>query len=441
MTHYFSKENQSLRESTFRFSGYELDPEDRTLRKAGVLVPLPPKTFDALLFLVKRAGRLVTKQELMDALWPSLSVGEANLTNTIVSVRKALGRDAIRTVSKYGYRFELALTGEPNVARFTYERFARARELTAVRSLDSMRQARELLWICLAEDPSFAPAWTWLGRCSSFLGKFGSEPVSSIELAEAAMRRAFALDPDLSFAHQFYTYIQVDTGHASDAMIRLLNRLRIHPSEPESLGSLVQVFRFLGMLNESVAAHRTARELDPAAVTSIAHSLFLAGDYAETIETYSGRGAFYLDAAAWAGLGEYQRAAALLQERLNTLSLSPLIGALIKSLRATLEGDAVAAVRIMQAADASLQPEVLVYFARHYSHLGEPALAISAIKQAMEAGFVCPPETLRNDKWFHALRTHPEAAGLLSQVEQAVGQARCLHRTHAAAIRASQILA
>ena len=77
-------------------------PAERTLRKAGNLIPLSPKAFDALLIFLKNAGRLVTKHKLMNELWPSLSVSEANLTNTIVSLRKILGRDAIRTVSKMG---------------------------------------------------------------------------------------------------------------------------------------------------------------------------------------------------------------------------------------------------------------------------------------------------------------------------------------------------
>jgi len=59
--------------------------------------------------------------------------------------------EAIRTVSKHGYRFEPVVWGEPGLPRATYERFARARELTAQRSLAAMAQARELLWITLAE--------------------------------------------------------------------------------------------------------------------------------------------------------------------------------------------------------------------------------------------------------------------------------------------------
>ena len=81
---------------------------------------------------------MISKQELSEALWPDVHVSERNLTNLIVSLRKILGRNAIRTVSKHGYRFELAVSGEPGVRRQTYEKFMRARELTTQRSLESM---------------------------------------------------------------------------------------------------------------------------------------------------------------------------------------------------------------------------------------------------------------------------------------------------------------
>src|SRR5882757_11042790 len=137
MTQGFSKKNQSSVESAYRFGGFELHPRERKLTSAGASVPLQPKAFDALLCLVRKAEHLVSKQELINTLWPSVHVSETNLTNTIVSLRKIVGRDTIRTVSKHGYRFELPVEGEPGVARSTFEKFARAKELTTQRSLAS----------------------------------------------------------------------------------------------------------------------------------------------------------------------------------------------------------------------------------------------------------------------------------------------------------------
>ena len=424
MTHGFSKKNQSLPNSAYRFGDFELHPGERLLKKSGLPVPLQPKAFDALLCLVRKAEHLVTKQELIQTLWPSVHVSEANLTNTIVSLRKIVGRDAIRTVSKHGYRFELPVTGEPGIAPAAYEKFARAKELTAQRSLDSMTLARHLYWICLAEDPTFAPAWAWLGRCCWFLDKFSDSSSTNLELAQAAFQRAFTLDPDLASAHQFYTFVQVDTGHAAQAMTRLLERLQQNPTEPESFASLVQVLRFRGMLSQSIDAHRRAVRLDPAVITSVAHTLFLSGDYASAIETYSGRAAYYLDAAAWAALGNRKRAVSLLRERLEKMPLSPLMIALMSSLLALLENKTEEAINLMRAANTNREPEILLYFARHYSRIKKPELAITALKQAAHSGFVCAPQTLTSDPWFSPLRKHPDFKALRDSMQALVNEAQ-----------------
>ena len=409
-----SKENQSSVATAYQFGDFELFPAERTLKRASEPIPLQPKAFDALLCLVRQAQHLVSKQELTQTLWPQVHVSEANLTNIIVSLRKLIGRDAIQTVSKYGYRLELPVLGEPGVPRAAYERYARARELSAQRSMESMQLARDLFMTCLAEDPEFAPAWAGLGRCCWFLDKFGGSSAANADLAQAAFMRAFAIDPDLASAHQFYTLVQVDTGHADEAMERLLARLKKHPDEPESYTGLVQVYRFRGLLNKSIDAHNRAVELDPAVVTSVPHTFFLAGDYARAIETYGGRAGYYLDAAAWAALGETERACVLLRERLGRMSLSKLMTALMKSLLAVLEERNVEAVMLMAGADTVREPEILIYFARHFAYMGLADGAMEAVKQARDAGFVCAAQTLRIDPWFGALREHLEFEALLS---------------------------
>jgi DNA-binding winged helix-turn-helix (wHTH) protein/tetratricopeptide (TPR) repeat protein len=432
MSHDFSNENQSPIESAYRFGAFELSPRDRLFKCEGVAIPLQPKAFDALLCLVRRVHHLVSKQELTSTLWPQVHVSEANLTNIIVSLRKIVGRDAIRTVSKYGYSFEMPVTGEPGIARPTYERFVRARELAAQRSLESMQLARDLYWTCIAEDPGFAPAWAWLGRCCWFLGKFSTASLGNVELARTALQRAFAIDQDLASAHHFYTFVQVDTGHAGEALQRLFARLARHPGEPESLTGLVQVLRFCGLLPESIEAHKQAAKMDPAVVTSVAHSLFLAGDYAGAIESYGGRAAYYLDAAAWAALGDHKRAKTLLRDRLNAAPLSRLMTALLSSLLAVLEDRNEDAVRLMESSDTTCDPEIQLYFARHYAKMGCVDAAVNAVKAAAQSGFTCAPETLQLDVWLVALRDHPEFGALLHDAEARVQQARTHFESHAA---------
>ena len=421
-----SKENPSGAGPSYRFGDFALCPRDRLLTRTGERMPMPPKAFDALLCLVRNAEHLVSKKELMDTLWPATHVCEANLTNTIASLRKILGPEAIRTVSKHGYRFALPVQGVPGIAPDVYERFVRAKELTVQRSLDSMARARELYWFCLAEDPTFAPAWAWLGRCSWFLAKFSGNAPADLPLADAAFRRAFLIDPDLACAHQFYTHMEADTGQARRALTRLRQRIDTHPSEPESYAGLVQVLRFCGLLEESMEAHRRATSLDPTAVTSVAHTLFLSGDYAATIETYSGRTGYYLDAAAWAGLGEKSRAIELLRERLARTPLSEPIGGLMGSLLAVLEQRINDAVALMDKERDADDPEVQVYLARHCSFIGASDAAIRMLRRAAKSGFVCAPRTLQSDPWLAAVRGHPDFHSLLGEADRLVTEARAL---------------
>lgn len=424
MTQGFSKKNQSASETAYRFSHFALYPRDRFLKRGSDSILLQPKAFDALLCLVRSAGHLVSKQELRQILWPDVHVSERNLTNLMVSLRKVLGRDAIRTVSKHGYRFELPVSGEPGIKEETYEKFVRARELTVQRSLESMLLARDLYWICVAENPGFAPAWAWLGRCCWFLDKFTGGTSAGQELAETAFQRAFALDPDLASAHQFYTLLQVDIGRADEAMARLFRRLQQHPMEPETFSSLVHVLRFRGLLAESVSAHKRVVELDPGMTTSVAHTYFLAGKYETAIEAYRGQAGYYLDAAAWTALGDRKQATSLVRERLRKAKLSKLIGALMTSLLSVLEGKKKEAVRIMQETDTSREPEILVYLARHYCHLGLLEPTIESLEVAARSGFVCAPETLEHDPWFGALRKHTHFASLLNTTQALVEEAK-----------------
>ena len=170
---------------------------------------------DDTYLLVRSHGNLISRAEMFSTLWPRVHVEEANLTNIIVQLRKVLGHDAIQTVSKFGYRFTLPVTGEPGVKQAAYASFVRGKELLTERSLDSIRAARDLFWFCIANDPQFAPAWAWLGRTFRLLDKFNGEP-SIPDIAEAAFQRAFVIDPDLACAHHFYTHLQVDLGRASE---------------------------------------------------------------------------------------------------------------------------------------------------------------------------------------------------------------------------------
>jgi hypothetical protein len=185
------------------------------------------------------------------------------------------GHEAIQTVSKFGYRFTIPVVGEPGIHHTTYATSLRARELAELKSIDSMKQARDLFPVCVAADPTFATGWAWLGRSARFLDKFKADTPTNLDLAHAAFQRALAIDPDLACAHHFYTQLQVDLGQSRDAVVRLGERIVERGEEPESYAGLVHAMRYCGLLEESVAAHTRATALDPTMLTSVAHTHFL----------------------------------------------------------------------------------------------------------------------------------------------------------------------
>src|SRR5271155_3743185 len=94
----------------YRFGQFVLDPSRRTLSRADSPISLTPRAFDVLLFLVQNPHRLVTKEELLQAVWGDTFVEEGNLTQYISHLRKALGDNSedtrlIVTIARKGYQF------------------------------------------------------------------------------------------------------------------------------------------------------------------------------------------------------------------------------------------------------------------------------------------------------------------------------------------------
>src|SRR6266481_2868547 len=99
---------QAANEDIFRFEGFTLDLRRGCLRAGDREIELRPKSFAMLRYLVENAGRLVSKDELMKAVWPDVTVADDSLTRCMSDVRQALGDDdqrVIKTVLRRGYLF------------------------------------------------------------------------------------------------------------------------------------------------------------------------------------------------------------------------------------------------------------------------------------------------------------------------------------------------
>lgn len=123
-----SSSSSRRRRRLWKFSGAEFDEASWSLRVKGQVVTLESKPLEVLHELLLRAGEVVTKDEILDSVWPGVTVVEGSLTTAISKLRKSLGQgrdNIIETVPRVGYRLtgsvRIASVESPLAPRFTFE--------------------------------------------------------------------------------------------------------------------------------------------------------------------------------------------------------------------------------------------------------------------------------------------------------------------------------
>jgi len=301
-----------------------------------------------------------------------------------------------------------------------YEQYLRANRLST--SVTHWPLARDLYARAVEADPSYAPAWARLGRVLRNIGKFGRTPEdkSHYQRAEEAFQRAFALSPDLPLAHNLYTYMEVETGRALAAVLRLLGRVKTRSNDPDLFAGLVQACRYVGLLDASVAAYHRATRLDPGIVTSVAHSFFMLGQYQRAIETDPDQPP-YVSLISHLALGQHQDAAVLIEAARAHAGAHPHIELMIQLFGAILTGDLADGRRALeQLTDyASFRdPEGWYYWAQGAALVDDTGSAMAMLRRAVTTGFACP-RALESTPMFDRLRGLPEFAALLAQARDA----------------------
>lgn len=205
----------------YRFGELELDLNVYALTRAGRQLQMRPKAFDVLRFLIEHRGRVVTKDELLDAVWADSQVAEVAVPWTILHVRRVLGQSGadkhpIETVHGRGYRF----VAEVEVLS------ARASESPPAHGLPSQafasespfvgrQQAMALLYARLAEVK------TGRGSLAALIGEAGiGKTRCADELAERARKEGFAVwsgrSTEDTVAPVFWPWAQVLRGIARE---------------------------------------------------------------------------------------------------------------------------------------------------------------------------------------------------------------------------------
>ena len=148
----------------YHFGPFHLDVRERRLSRGDEVIPLRLKVFDTLLVLVENAGRLVTKQELLDTVWPETTVEENNLNHNVSVLRKALGEKAtgqqyIETVPRVGYRFAAPVEASaPHVGASAASIAKPRQEIRYCTTCDGVR----LAYATTGSGPPLVKASNWL---------------------------------------------------------------------------------------------------------------------------------------------------------------------------------------------------------------------------------------------------------------------------------------
>jgi serine/threonine protein kinase/tetratricopeptide (TPR) repeat protein len=284
--------------------------------------------------------------------------------------------------------------------------------------------ARDLFIECVAQDPGYAPAWARLGRCYRLSAKFLSSTVDEVrdnlQRADVAFRKAFELNADLPLAHNLYTALETDLGHAEAAMLRLVTRARQRRADPELFAGLVHACRYCGLLDESVAAHARARELDPQVPTSVAQTYWMRGDYEHAIEGFT---TGFFSGLPLISLGRDAEALALARASASRVR-DPTTRLYQSLVTLMLEGRSNECLRLLaDLAPRNPDPESVYFGARMFARLGAPEAALEQLDRAVDMGFCCPA-AFERDPWLDSVRSEKRFIGALARAQFRHAEAR-----------------
>jgi DNA-binding winged helix-turn-helix (wHTH) protein/Tfp pilus assembly protein PilF len=194
----------------YAFGPFAFDPAGRSLASHGTNVPLRPKTLELLECFLERAGRVVTKAELLADLWPDGEVTEQNLAQQVFLLRSALsdhapGQAFIVTVPGRGYRFvaPVDVRTTRDLPHSDLQRlYLRGRYHCEKRTRRGLTEAQSCFERAIAIDPAFAPAHSGLASTYVMRGEFLHElSERAFPAARRQALRSLELDPAQPEAH------------------------------------------------------------------------------------------------------------------------------------------------------------------------------------------------------------------------------------------------
>lgn len=306
----------------YEFGDFRLDVDEHRLNRLNGATKgvLPEKAFRTLVVLVRSPGTLLTKDQLLSAVWPDAVVEQNNLGKAIHAIRQLLGDDGpehkyVETIPKHGYRFiaevkriEQGSTVGVQQSRNAFDRSLRlafwsaaaalilfttvaaiiyfpskpqekrgtnneqahkfymmAVNLSEERGTQNVLKALEYVDQAVALDPNFALAWAAKAHLhNDITGHSDSDPHDQYRRSSEAANRALSIDPNLSEAYSamchYKNRYEYDDVSAEAACKRALE---LDPDSPVAHKTYANFLYTRGRFDEAIAEIRTAMDLQP----------------------------------------------------------------------------------------------------------------------------------------------------------------------------------
>jgi DNA-binding winged helix-turn-helix (wHTH) protein/Tfp pilus assembly protein PilF len=230
----------------FAFDRFELDPVRRRLTAAGEPVAMSDRQFDVLLLLVSRAGQIISKDDLLQAGWKDVAVGDNSIEQAISSLRRLLGRSPgsvafIETVPRRGYRFGSAVSRTApresdaglDALLAPHRAFIEGRAALETLEGDRVARARHVFEGALHSAPEYAAAHIGLANaCVMQFEMTRADPASDLAALAVATdhaREACRLEPQSGEAWATLGFVLDRTGHVVDARAASQRAVTLEP--------------------------------------------------------------------------------------------------------------------------------------------------------------------------------------------------------------------
>ena len=303
-----------MKEPLLRVGGWWIDRTTNEIGRGQEALHLEPKVMEVLVALTDHAGAVLSREELLAAVWPGVVVGDEVLTQSIIKLRKALGDNPrspafIETIPKRGYRLIAPVgAGEANPGRRdkrafaivastlsiaaivvgayivqpkpvlppsghrgthsteAYEDFLRARALFLARSPEANEQARAYYTEALDHDPQFARAYAGLAMTYAMDYRY-RQPVAgspgALDRARELAETARQIDPGNPEIYWATGFIDAQARRHGEALDALNKAIALDPSYADAYALMGGIYTYVGQPARSIPLLRTALRFNP----------------------------------------------------------------------------------------------------------------------------------------------------------------------------------